>query len=178
MTENEALEKALEDRLDVAREVDLFADLIPEELESIAALMIPVVFRSGQVIMKEGEMGHSMYVVAKGSVQVNKALTMKFGQDDYRETEKTLIVLRGEDHPVIGEMSLVTESERSATATSMTECLLYEIDKNDFLTMAQSNPSLAFKVTLKIAGILSQRLKKANDDAIRLTTALSIALSR
>ena len=68
--------------------------------------------------MKEGEKGASMFLIAAGEVEVNKSLTMKFAEDDFRETEKTLTVLTSADNAVFGEMALVSEDLRSATITN------------------------------------------------------------
>jgi CRP-like cAMP-binding protein len=172
------VENGMEAKIKIASSTDIFQDLDPEELKLVAATMEPVKYETGDVIMKEGEMGGSMYLIAEGEVEVHKGLTMKFGQDDFRETEKTLSVLKKSDHAVFGEMALVAELERSATVSARTDTTLYQIDRESFLGLARENPSLGFKVTLRLAELLSTRLKKSGEDVIRLTTALSIALSR
>jgi hypothetical protein len=53
-----------------------------------------------------------------------------------------------------------------------------EISKSDFLRLAEQNPRVGYKVTRNIAQLLCSRLRKADEDAIKLTTALSMALSR
>ena len=163
--------------IDFLKKIYIFQDLEQQELEFIAQIMTPRNFADGDAIITEGDRGDSMYVIAAGEIQIYKALTMKFGEDDYRETEKTLTTLRAEDNVVIGEMSLITEAERSATITAIADSTLYEITRQDFLNMARAKPELGFKVTLRLAELVSQRLKKTGEDVIRLTTALSIALS-
>lgn len=48
-----------------------------------------------------------MYLVLKGEVGVSKSLTLKFGDDDFRETDKVLSRIRPEDHEIFGEMALI-----------------------------------------------------------------------
>ena len=177
MTDTCQPDAELDKKIEAARAVDLFRDLDEGQIEAVARIMAPVSLRANHVVMREGETGHSVYVLVEGEVQVNKALTMKFGQDDFRETEKTLIVLSSRNSPVFGEMALVSDSERSASVTTITDCTLYKIKREDFLNLAEKDQALGFKVTLRIAALLSDRLKKSSDDVIRLTTALSIALS-
>lgn len=160
------------------QKIYVFQDLNGQELEAAAGVMIPREFKAGQVVMSEGEPGHSMYFIASGEVQVSKTLTMKFGEDDFRETEKTMSMLKADDYVVFGEMALISEMERSATVTAIKDSTLYEISRDAFLALANENPSLGFKVTLRIAELVSKRLKKSGEDVVRLTTALSIALSR
>lgn len=160
------------------KKIYIFQDLDMDEVAAVSEIMTAISYQANQVIMEEGAQGHSMFVIGRGEIKVNKALTMKFGHDDFRETEKTLSILRAEDYVVFGEMSLVTDSERSASVTTRTECILYEITRERFLKLARSRPNLGFKVTFRLAELLAQRLKSSVDDVIRLTTALSIALSQ
>jgi CRP/FNR family cyclic AMP-dependent transcriptional regulator len=163
--------------MDFLRKIYIFQDLNDQDLEFVAQIMSPCEFAQDNVIMQEGEPGDVMYVLSRGSIQIHKALTMKFGEDDYRETEKTLIVLYAEDHQVVGEMALITSAPRSATVTAREESVLYQISREDFLNLARAKPRLGFNVTFRLAELVSTRLKKSSEDIIRLTTALSIALS-
>ena len=160
------------------KKIYIFQDLEEQELEFVAQIIAPRGFAAGDVIVKEGESGQSMYVIAAGEVEISKTLTMKFGEDDFRETDKTLEVMNAEDHVVFGEMSLVTDAERSATIVARTDCTLYEITKENFLGLASAKPGLGFKVTYRLAELVCTRLKKTSEDVVRLTTALSIALSQ
>ena len=163
---------------DFLKRVYMFQDLEEEEILKFAQIMKPRHYAAGQVVMKEGEPGDSMCVIAEGEVEVNKALTMKFGEDDFRETEKVMTVLTSDDHAVVGEMSMFINSGRSATITARTDCMLYEISREDFLKLSRENTALGLKVTFRLAELISGRLKNTGDDVIRLTTALSIALTR
>ncbi|MDY6850755.1 MAG: cyclic nucleotide-binding domain-containing protein [Thermodesulfobacteriota bacterium] len=163
--------------IDFLKRIYIFQDLTSREIDLVTRIITPHKFSAGEIVMEEGVVGDSMYIIAEGEVQVYKALTMKFGDDDFRETEKTLSVLRADDYVVIGEMSLITEEERSATITALTGATLYRINREDFLELGRSNPELGFKVTLRLAELVSKRLKKSDDDIVRLTTALSISLS-
>jgi CRP-like cAMP-binding protein len=60
----------------------------------------------------------------------------------------------------------------------LTDCSLLEIGKADFLRLAEENPHLGYKITRRVAELLCSRLRKAGEDTVKLTTALSIALSR
>ena len=160
------------------KKIYIFQDLDPDEIAGIADIMTAVEFEAGETIMREGETGHSMYVISSGEVVVTKTLTMKFGQDDFRETDKTLTILKAEDYQVFGEMALVTEMERSATVAARTDCRLYEINRDRFLALAGEKRSLGFRVMMRLTEMVCTRLKKSDEDIIRLTTALSIALSQ
>lgn len=93
-----------------------------------------------KVIMKEGEGGVFMYVVLEGRV----AVSIK---------SKTVDVVG--PGGVFGEMALVDQSPRAASAVAETDCELLSINRNDFLGLVKTNP--AFAVSLLKA--LTDRLR-------------------
>jgi CRP-like cAMP-binding protein len=93
-----------------------------------------------KVIMTEGEGGVFMYVVLEGRVLVSI---------------KGKAVDRIGPGGVFGEMALVDQSPRAATAAAETDAELLSINRNDFLSLVKSNP--AFAVSLLKA--LTDRLR-------------------
>ena len=91
-------------------------------------------------IMREGEAGIFMYVVMDGAVRI---------------TVKDSVVEVVRPGGVFGEMALVDQSKRAATAAAATDCNLLSINRNDFLALIRSNP--AFGVSLLRA--LANRLR-------------------
>jgi len=81
-----------------------------------------------KVIMKEGEGGVFMYVVAAGRVAISI---------------KGKVVGRVGTGGIFGEMALVDQSPRAATATAETDCDLLSVNRNDFLALVKSNPAFA-----------------------------------
>lgn len=68
------------------------------------------------------------------------------------------------------------ELKRTATIKAITNCVLYEIKKDDFLKLAEEDYELGYRILLNLARIVSARLRKADEDTIKLTTALSVIL--
>ena len=89
-----------------------------------------------KVIMKEGEGGVFMYVVIEGRV----AISIK---------GKVVDVIGAGG--VFGEMALVDQSARAATATCDTDCELLSINRNDFLVLVKSNPAFAVSLLKALA---------------------------
>lgn len=130
------------------------------------------------MILKEGEVGDTMYIIAEGTVEVSKTLVMKMAREDFQDRDKILTKLSAEDHAIFGEVALFEQNKRTATVVALTDCWLWEISKSDFLRLAEQNPRIGYKITRNIAQLLCSRLRKANEDTIKLTTALSMALRR
>ena len=100
-------------------------------------------FAAGSVIFKEGDPGDFMYVVKEGSV----ALTLG---DKVLETVET--------GSLFGEMALIDNEKRSATATAKTACKLVPIDGKKFRFLVQQTPYFAQQVFR----VLAQRLRNMN----------------
>jgi CRP/FNR family cyclic AMP-dependent transcriptional regulator len=109
----------------------LLADLQHELAEKPPAL-----HHLNKVIMKEGDKGVFMYIVLEGMV----AVTI---QD--KPVEK--IGPGG----VFGEMALVDQSARVATATAETDCMLLAINRNDFMNLVRTRPAFATSLMKALA---------------------------
>ena len=157
--------------------IPILQDLGEEELRQVLKIARPVQFPRGKVILKEGETGETMYIIAEGAVEVSKTLVMMGGREDLQDREKILTKLSAEDHAIFGEVALFEKSKRTATVLALTDCRMLEISKSDFLRLAEENPRIGYKITRNIVQLLCSRLRKTDEDTIKLTTALSIALS-
>lgn len=168
----------MEHKISLLRETTLFNNLSDEKIEKIVGICKTVTFPQGTVIMNEGDVGDTMYIIMEGSVEVVKTLVLEDTDLNERKQigNKVFSTLRGETHPVFGEISLLEESQRTATIKALTDCTFYEIQKDDFLKLAEGNHELGYRVLLNLAKIVCSRLRKADDDVIKLTTVLSIVL--
>ena len=99
---------------------------------------------AGTVLFREGEPGDQMYVILEGEV----SLTIN-GQALGQELEGG----------IVGEMALIDEADRSATATTRTECLLAPLDLEGFTSLVKKKPEFA----IYVMRVLSQRLRLANE---------------
>lgn len=136
------------------------------------------IFNSGDTIMQEGENADSMFIFIDGEVEVSKNLTLKLSSKDFGQVEKSMNRLKASVAWVFGEMSLFQTEPRSATVTAITECQLFEIHRDEFKKFCKEKPETGIIILERIASILSSRLRKSNEDVLKLSTALSLALNR
>jgi CRP/FNR family cyclic AMP-dependent transcriptional regulator len=160
------------------KNISIFKTLNNEQLEKISNILKPVNFSAGDIIISEGEHGDSMYIFKKGKVQITHQLTLKIGSHHWEEGEKSMAILDAEKISFFGEMSLVTGSPRSATIKALSECELFEMSKKDFELLAEKRPDIGYRIMKEIASTLSHRIEGLNENILKLTTALSIALSK
>jgi len=163
---------------DAIRRSFIFSSLDEEQLAKVLTITREKKFHKDEIIMQEGEKGDSMYLVVEGEVGVSKSLTMKFGDNDFRQTEKVLTSFKPEDHVIFGEMALIGQDSRSASIIARTDCLFLGISRGDFIKLIEADSNLGMKILMKLSELLINRLKQSSQDIIRLTTALSIALNK
>lgn len=113
----------------------LLAEL-EREFEDKPAVLHPL----NKVIMKEGDRGIFMYVVHEGTVSISIA---------------DKVVEKVGPGGVFGEIALVDQSARVATATAESDCMLLSINRNDFMDLVKTKPAFA----LSLLKALSERLR-------------------
>jgi CRP-like cAMP-binding protein len=161
------------------QETDLFKNLTTEQIKTVLNICREVKFSENEIIMKEGDIGNSLYIILEGTVEVIKSLVISYAdEDDYRKAIKNKVFTKLDEksHAVFGEIALLEECKRTATIRANTNCKLYEIKKDDFLQLVEDDCHLGCKLLLNLAKITGARLRKADEDTIKLTTVLSIVL--
>ena len=103
----------------------------------------PRVCEAGEVIFREYDMGAEMYVVLEGEVELT------IGEN--------VVETLGPGEP-FGEMALIDQVPRVATATARTACKLSVIPEKRFLFMVQTAPEFA----LQIMKVMADRLRTMN----------------
>ena len=98
-------------------------------------------FRHGDVIFTEGESGKIMYVVKSGSVELST---------------NGVVVETVETGDILGEMALLDNHCRSATATALTDCQIVPIDMDYFSYLVRQTPNFA----LEVMQVMSARLRR------------------
>jgi CRP/FNR family cyclic AMP-dependent transcriptional regulator len=145
---------------DILKAVPFFRDLTPAELDQIIALGRMVTYPKDMILFKEGDQGEALYVLVEGSVCVTKAAPG--GQDN------TMAFM--ERGSCFGEMALVDEFPRSATAVANKESRILFIDKQAFLDLLEADPIIARKILWAFCRALSLRLREASDRIVALSS--------
>ncbi len=131
-------------------------------------------FSPGQEIIQEGETGNSMFIIKQGEVTISMAITLPLSE---RDREKVLVHLGTGSN--FGEVAFVFgQEQRSATVSARSEVALWEVSSMDFEKVIGENLKDGLLIFKNIAQIVSGRLKKANQDVAKLTTVLSVVLSK
>jgi CRP-like cAMP-binding protein len=123
-------------------------------------------FSKDSVIFKEGEAGEHMYVLLSGEVRIVKNI---------RGSEVVLAIMEKGDF--FGEMALLENAPRSASAIANKDAEVIVIDKDNFEPMFSKNPTIAIKMLIKFSSRLRETNNKIEalllrDDASRVVDAI------
>ena len=157
----------------------IFSDLTDDELNHFSDALKEVKMEKGQQFITEGEEGDCIYLLLKGEVQINQALTLSMNKSESDNREKAILKLSSDINPLFGEMSMFNEGDRrTANVRAETTCVLVKLDKSDLYNICEKNPNIGFKVMRNLGRIISGNLVKANQNVLKLTTAFSLILER
>jgi CRP/FNR family cyclic AMP-dependent transcriptional regulator len=122
----------------------MIEDIAVDEILTVCNGARTVALKAGEVLFREGDDAHAMYVVMHGTLRILSGSTVL-------ETVR--------DGGLLGEMAIVEEHmPRSATVIAGTYCELVEIDLTRFLLLVANTP--AFSLT--VLRVIARRLRVMN----------------
>ena len=136
---------------DVLAQVPLFSGLTQHELQLIAGTCKEREYPTGAALLRQGETGVGLFVILSGSVRVTQR------RDDGSERELATLG-RGD---VLGEMALLDDLPRSATATALEPTRALVLPVWDFRAALREAPEIG----IKLLAVLSRRLRRAEQSA-------------
>src|SRR3974390_1311282 len=100
-------------------------------------------FKAGSIIFREGDEARELFVIKSGEVriQIGNRTISELGPDS-----------------IFGEMALIDNEPRSASAIALTDVELVAVSEKQFLFLVGQTPYFA----LKVMRVLAQRLRATN----------------
>jgi len=133
---------------DPARKSVFLARASRAEWERLAACCSLRRFRAGETVVREGERAQSLYIVARGSLEVRRGAKR---------------IARVPDGSVFGEQAFFDGEPRSASVVAVADGELLELGADALEQLAARDPQLARTVLFDLGRILSLRLRAATD---------------
>ena len=146
--------------LEILAQIDLFSGLPSGHLRRVVDIGVEEQYRSSAQIFSEGEPGDKFYMVLEGAVRISRIVP---GMG-----EEALAVLRPGAY--FGEMSLIDDAPRSATAMCHEKCRLFVLNRKDLEDLLFVDRDLAYELLWNWVRTLSRRLRATNDKMTFLAT--------
>ena len=148
-----------DDRIVFLKTVRMFAEMDDGELARLAGDLRRRSLLAGETLFFQGDPGHAVYILESGTVRIY------VHAEDGQEVS---VVLYGAGD-LFGEMSLLDQLPRSATAVATEDAVLWVMSDEDFCLHLRTSPQLALNVMLT----LSTRLRETNE-AIKSLASLDV----
>ena len=141
---NDPVLKALES-------VPIFDDLSDKELSEVARLTHERTYKKDEHIFKQHAPAEGMYVILDGAVKII-------------DPDSGTVFASLETGDFFGELALLDEEPRSASAHATQPSRLIGFFRTDLLTLMKRYPELGNKIMLNLARVLGERLRKTNEE--------------
>jgi len=112
---------------------ELFARLPMANIQQLFAYLEPVAYETGDAVIKQGDPGDNYYIIQEGTCEVTRVPGE--GKNPVKLGEMAV----GDS---FGEESLLTDSTRNATVTMLTDGILMQLNKDNFVELIKK-PSLS-----------------------------------
>ncbi|HTV61383.1 MAG TPA: ATP-binding protein [Verrucomicrobiae bacterium] len=126
--------------------VKLFRGLPPDEIHALQGIAREINYTAGAEIFREGDPGDGVYIVNHGLVEISALVT--------GDTRRVFSQLGSGE--IFGEMAVIEQQPRSATAMAAQDTGVYFIPREEMLQLLQRSPRLSFNVLQEI----SRRLRE------------------
>lgn len=121
----------------------------------MASKKLGKVYQDGDIIIKEGDIGNSMFVIQSGKVEVI-----------HQRESKEIILAELEKEDFFGEMAIFEREYRSATVRAKGEACILTIDKKTLLRKIKEDPSMAFRMLQKMSARIRATGKSFSDQSV------------
>jgi CRP/FNR family transcriptional regulator, cyclic AMP receptor protein len=129
--------------------VPFFSKLPPDEANDLARRLVRRRFSGGQIIFHHGDPGGLLYIIDKGKVKIAHSTP---------EGHEALLAILGAGD-FFGELALLDDSPRSATAEALEPTETLTLHREDFMRYIHDNPEFA----LHVLHTMAQHIRRLNN---------------
>jgi CRP-like cAMP-binding protein len=146
----------------IISEVPIFENLPGKALSEIGKIVYRREYQEGEVIFHKGDPGLGMYILISGKVEIV--------EDRDGEIIRKYATLEANDF--LGEMALLDEKERSATAIVKEDCEALGFFRPDLMDLLRKKPKTGNIILYNLARVIGERLRQTNAELIKLQTEM------
>jgi len=144
-TSTQAIEEAL-------KQAYVFSQADAAQISLVAGIAEWISLPPQSPVVREGDVCHSLYVLANGRLVVKEAVTK----------DSELIIARIAQGDVVGELGFLTHQTASATVRADTQSDLVRLGYDQLRALFNQNPDLDLKFHKELVNTLAERVRKSN----------------
>jgi len=137
----------------IIKNIKIFEFLSNEDINKLSGIIEEVILPTNTFIFKEGDIGHEMYCIKKGIVEISKTVV----------ANKRKPIAKLHTGQFFGEMALFDEQPRSANILTLEETLLFKITKKSFSSFLNLYPKIGVKIYKSLVTELCERVRNTDD---------------
>lgn len=138
------------------KQSDIFYQFTPTQLELVANLCREVTYQEGDLIFKENSSSKELYIIARGEVDI-------LIEPGSTETGSETVIARLRRGQSFGEVALVDEGLRSASARSAQEdTRLLVIQRDKLIMLCETYPQLGYRLMHNLAADLAMKIRNTD----------------
>lgn len=155
----------------IVAQTELFDNLTDHQLNLIAAICEPVALGNGEVLFQENDSSSELFIITRGRIEilVNPGLV---GLDRGLPPIRLAELREGQ---VVGELSLVDQGLRSATARATAASTLLAIERRRLILLCETYPRLGYILMQNLAVDLALKMRHTDLTVRQLQLLLATA---
>ena len=141
------------------KQAEIFYQFTHAQLEMVAGLCSEASFAAGEVICSEKSSSNELYIIVQGEVEIliDSALVGPAGM----EPRQTVVARLGRGQS-FGEIALVDQGVRSASARAAAPTRLLVIPRDPLMMLCETQPQLGFRLMYNLAADLAMKVRNSD----------------
>jgi CRP-like cAMP-binding protein len=138
--------------LPVLRQIPLFSKLDENLHHEIIQHIVLMYYPENYVIFKENDQPDALYIIKKGKIKIY--------HEPKEQGDLPKEIAEIDEHGFFGEMALISDVARNASAKTVTESEVFILSKDDFKKLLNNNPALAEQISATMVDRLNKNDKQ------------------
>lgn len=141
-----------QDIIDILSEIPIFKKLSKKQKRKVSLIVYERSYNADEFLFKEGNPGSGMFIIKDGSISIERT----------SETGEFLKLATLSAGDFVGELALLDDSPRSASARCNKKTTVVVFFREDLFNLIEREPVLGGKILTELAIMIGERLKETN----------------
>jgi CRP/FNR family transcriptional regulator, cyclic AMP receptor protein len=146
--------------INILKQIDIFYGFSDTQLALVADLYKETTYNEDEIIFHEGADSNELYIIVQGMVNIQVDPTLIHPHNDFKDLVTIATLKRGQS---FGEIALVDQGLRSATARTVTENTKFlMIERDRLMMLCNAYPKLGYHLMHNLAADLALKIRSTD----------------